>query len=78
VCGERNNGPDVREPAFHIVHWNGSDFISRGIPVSRYSDDDEEFTGLGEIEGSVFAPTNLLPLLLHKTPRAAPELRHCP
>jgi hypothetical protein len=56
VFGGKNNSHPVGEPAFYIVHWNGSDFISRGIPVSRYSDG--EFTGLGEIEGAVFAPTN--------------------
>ena len=50
-------GRHVGEPAFYIVHWNGSDFTPRGIPVSRYSDN--QFTDLGEIEGAVFAPTNL-------------------
>jgi hypothetical protein len=56
VFGKRNNSRHVGEPAFYIIHWNGSEFISRGIQVSRYSEG--QFTALGEIEGAVFAPTN--------------------
>ena len=56
MCGERNNGRSVGEPAFYIVHWDGSDFVSRAIPLEYYSR--TNFPSVDEIEGAVFAPTN--------------------
>ena len=47
----------VGEPELYIVHWNGSDFISRGIPLKFYSGN--TLTGFQELEGATFAPVSL-------------------
>jgi hypothetical protein len=51
-------GRYVGEPEMYIVHWNGSNFISRGIPLQYYSRTNFSSTNVVEIEGACFAPTN--------------------
>ena len=47
-------GNYVGEPELYIVHWNGSDFISRGIPLKYYSR--TNLVGFEELDGATFAP----------------------
>jgi hypothetical protein len=51
-------GRYVGEPEMYIVHWNGSNFISRGIPLQYYSRTNFSSASVVEIEGACFAPTN--------------------
>ena len=51
----------VGEPELYIVHWNGSQFIPRGIPLRFYSLNNTNFTNIEEIESVTFAPIIDLP-----------------
>ena len=52
-------GRYVGEPELYIVHWNGSGFIPRGIPLAYYSRTNANSSVVEEIEGAVFAPIDL-------------------
>ena len=47
------------EPEFYILHWDGSQFMVRGIPLRFYG---KNTYTLSEIEGACFAPVNIPPL----------------
>lgn len=46
----------VGQRELYIVHWNGSDFIPHGIPLTYYSLNNTNFNNIEEIEGVIFAP----------------------
>jgi hypothetical protein len=48
----------IGEPELFIVHWDGSRFITRGIPMSYYYSS-TRYTLIGEIEGATFAPIDI-------------------
>jgi len=51
-------GRYVGEPALYIVHWDGSRFVIRGIPLNFYS---QGVHLTDEIESVTFAPINIPP-----------------